>query len=54
MVALKIWYADGQTDTVTAPQYGQAFDRALELGAIRAVDCHGIVYRKIDGEWISL
>lgn len=54
MITLKIWYANGRADTITAPQYGQAFDCALELGAIRAEDGHGIVYRRLGGEWISL
>lgn len=54
MINLKIWRADGGSDIITAPVYGQAFDLADQEGAVRALEGDGSIAIKISGEWVYL
>ena len=57
MVVLTVWYfeRDGIVcHHLKAHTYGEAFDRATSLGAVRALDGFGQVWRWIGGEWVSI
>lgn len=54
MVKLIVDTAGGEKETITARQYGEAFDRAEELGAVLAVDGLGERFICLCGEWIGL
>ena len=48
-IAVRYWAPDGVERVAYGFTTGQAMDRAEAAGAIRMVDCHGVIYRNLAG-----
>lgn len=54
LVKLRVWLFDGREQIIEARTYGEAFDKAAEIGAWRAVDGFGEIYRRMEGDWVGM
>jgi hypothetical protein len=54
MIQLRIFIVGMEQEPIIAPTYGQAFDKATDLGAKKAIDGHSQKWLFIEGEWVCI